>query len=90
MLLAMIERSSELGAHEVTLEVRVSNTVAQNLYRKYGFEVVGRRPGYYRDNDEDADLMTVSGVYTTEYQAKLKALREALEDRLLQGKARSA
>jgi [ribosomal protein S18]-alanine N-acetyltransferase len=90
MLLAMIERSIELRAHEVTLEVRVSNTVAQNLYRKYGFEVVGRRPGYYRDNDEDADLMTVSGVDTTEYQAKLKALRVALEDRLRQDKARSA
>jgi ribosomal-protein-alanine N-acetyltransferase len=90
MLLAMIERSSELRAHEVTLEVRVSNTVAQNLYRKYGFEVVGRRPGYYRDNDEDADLMTVSGVHTTEYLAKLKALREALEDRLRQDKTRSA
>ena len=89
MLLAMIERSSELGAHEVTLEVRVSNRVAQNLYRKYGFEVVGRRPGYYRDNNEDADLMTVSGVYIAEYQAKLKALREALEDRLRRNKTRS-
>jgi ribosomal-protein-alanine N-acetyltransferase len=84
MLLAMIDRSIELGAHEVTLEVRVSNTVAQNLYRKYGFEVVGKRPGYYRDNNEDADLMTLSGVHTAEYQAKLKALREALEDRLRQ------
>jgi ribosomal-protein-alanine N-acetyltransferase len=90
MLLAMIERSIELGAHEVTLEVRVSNTVAQNLYRKYGFEVVGRRPGYYRDNNEDADLMTVSGVFTPEYQAKLKMLRAALEDRLRQERARSA
>jgi ribosomal-protein-alanine N-acetyltransferase len=89
MLLAMIERSIELGAHEVTLEVRVSNTVAQSLYRKYGFEVVGRRPGYYRDNDEDADLMTVSGVHTAEYQARLKVLREALEDRLRRDKARS-
>ncbi len=90
MLLAMIERSIELGAHEVTLEVRVSNAVAQNLYRKYGFEVVGRRPGYYRDNNEDADLMTVSGVYTTEYQARLKALRAALEDRLRRDKARTS
>jgi ribosomal-protein-alanine N-acetyltransferase len=89
MLLAMIDRSVELGAHEVTLEVRVSNTVAQNLYRKYGFDVVGRRPGYYRDNNEDADLMTLSGVHTAEYQAKLKALREALEDRLRQDKIRS-
>jgi [ribosomal protein S18]-alanine N-acetyltransferase len=89
MLLAMIERSIELGAHEVTLEVRVSNTVAQSLYRKYGFEVVGRRPAYYRDNDEDADLMTVSGVHTAEYQAQLTALREALEDRLRRDKTRS-
>jgi [ribosomal protein S18]-alanine N-acetyltransferase len=89
MLLAMIDRSIELGAREVTLEVRVSNTVAQNLYRKYGFEVVGRRPGYYRDNHEDADLMTLSGVYTAEYQAKLTALRDVLEDRLRRDKARS-
>ena len=57
MLLAMLDRSIELGAHEVTLEVRVSNTVAQNLYCKYGFEVVGRRSSYYRDNDEDAVVM---------------------------------
>jgi ribosomal-protein-alanine N-acetyltransferase len=90
MLLAMIDRSIELGAHEVTLEVRASNAVAQNLYRKYGFQAVGRRPGYYRDNNEDADLMTVSGVNTQKYQAKLKSLRAALEDRLRQHKTRSA
>ncbi len=90
MLLAMIERSIELGAHEVTLEVRVSNTVAQNLYHKYGFVEVGRRPGYYRDNNEDANLMTVSNVHKAEYQAKLKALREALEVRLREAPVRSA
>jgi ribosomal-protein-alanine N-acetyltransferase len=90
MLLAMIERSIELGAHEVTLEVRVSNTVAQNLYRKYGFEVVGRRSGYYRDNNEDADLMTVSGVDKAEYQVKLNRLRAALEDRLRRAELRAA
>lgn len=90
MLLAMIERSIELGAHEVTLEVRVSNTVAQSLYRKYGFEVVGRRPSYYRDNDEDADLMTVHKVNEPEYQARLQALRQALEVRLRREQDRSA
>jgi ribosomal-protein-alanine N-acetyltransferase len=90
MLLAMIERSIELGAHEVTLEVRVSNTVAQNLYRKYGFEVVGQRTGYYRDNNEDAHLMTVRRVNTPAYQARLKILREALEDRLRRETVRAA
>jgi len=38
--------------------VRVTNDRAQNLYRKYHFEVVGRRKNYYRDNGEDALLMT--------------------------------
>ncbi len=85
MLLAMVERSIELGAVMVTLEVRVSNTVAQNLYRKYGFEVVGRRPHYYRDNDEDADLMTVTQIQSEVYRAKLRDLRAALEDRLRRG-----
>ncbi len=87
MLLAMIERSIELGAYEITLEVRASNTVAQTLYRKYGFDVVGQRPHYYRDNDEDADLMTVYKVNEPEYHAKLKALRAALEDRLQRDRA---
>lgn len=82
MLLAMVERSIELGAVMVTLEVRASNTVAQNLYRKYGLAVVGRRPRYYRDNDEDADLMTVDRVQDAAYQAKLRTLRAALEERL--------
>ncbi len=90
MLLAMIERSIELGATMVTLEVRVSNTVAQNLYRKYGFEIMGRRPRYYRDNDEDANLMTVDHVNTAAYQQRLGELRAALEDRLWRGVVRAA
>jgi len=88
MLLAMVERSIELGAVMVTLEVRVSNMVAQNLYRKYGFVVVGRRPRYYRDNDEDADLMTVDQIQSETYRAKLRDLHAALEDRLRRGEAR--
>lgn len=41
----------------MTLEVRKSNVVAQNLYKKYGFEECGIRPGYYADNKEDAVIM---------------------------------
>jgi [ribosomal protein S18]-alanine N-acetyltransferase len=82
MLLSMIERAIELNAFMVTLEVRVTNSVAQNLYKKYGFEVVGLRPRYYRDNNEDADLMTADGVQKPEYRQKLKDLWSALEDQL--------
>lgn len=41
----------------MTLEVRKSNIIAQNLYRKYGFIDSGIRPGYYQDNKEDAIIM---------------------------------
>ncbi|WP_424767966.1 ribosomal protein S18-alanine N-acetyltransferase [Paenibacillus sp. sgz302251] len=46
-----------LGAVKMTLEVRVSNEVAQGLYRKHGFEPSGIRPQYYSDNNEDALIM---------------------------------
>lgn len=82
ILLSMIERAIEMKAFMVTLEVRVTNSVAQNLYRKYSFEVVGLRPRYYRDNNEDADLMTVDGVQKVEYRQKLQVLKSSLEDQL--------
>jgi ribosomal-protein-alanine N-acetyltransferase len=43
----------------MTLEVRVSNVIAQNLYRKLGFQNGGIRRNYYSDNQEDALVMWV-------------------------------
>ena len=43
----------------MSLEVRVSNTIAQNLYRKLDFQNGGIRKGYYSDNLEDALVMWV-------------------------------
>lgn len=47
------------GARSMSLEVRVSNQVAQNLYRKLGFENGGIRKNYYTNNSEDALVMWV-------------------------------
>lgn len=44
----------------MSLEVRVTNVVAQNLYRKLGFQDGGIRKGYYTDNGEDALVMWVN------------------------------
>lgn len=55
---------ADRGIGEVTLEVRESNTGAQNLYSRFGFEVVGRRREYYRDNREDALVMTLEDVHS--------------------------
>lgn len=62
LLRAALRKARQMGAALATLEVRVSNHAAIKLYEKYGFEVVGRRKGYYRDNQEDALLMTADDI----------------------------
>lgn len=57
LLSELMRTASYLGMSKMTLEVRVSNTVAQNLYRKFGFTSAGTRPRYYSDNNEDAMIM---------------------------------
>ena len=48
------------GAKRLSLEVRVSNIVAQKLYQKFGFMPAGIRKNYYTDNNEDAMVMWVN------------------------------
>lgn len=48
------------GVSEFFLEVRESNINAKNLYRKLGFEVIGRRKRYYSETNEDALVMQLS------------------------------
>ncbi|MGL4650487.1 MAG: ribosomal protein S18-alanine N-acetyltransferase [Caldilineaceae bacterium] len=59
MLLHLIGCAREGQANAVTLEVRVGNIPAKALYAKWGFAEVGLRKRYYRDNNEDALLMTL-------------------------------
>jgi len=57
---AGLSAALERGCRSATLEVRTGNKIAQALYHAFGFEVVGVRPRYYRDNDEDALIMTLN------------------------------
>ena len=54
---ALVNLCRENKIVSMTLEVRVSNIVAQNLYKKYGFKLAGIRKEYYSDNKEDAMIM---------------------------------
>jgi ribosomal-protein-alanine N-acetyltransferase len=58
LLDGMLRQAAGLMAGKALLEVRAGNRAAQALYRKFGFQIVGRRKGYYKDNGEDAILMT--------------------------------
>lgn len=82
LLNGLIDHALELQANMLTLEVRVSNIAAQNLYAKYGFHIAGRRPRYYTDNREDALIMSTDPIQTPEYRARLNELRQHLFARL--------
>jgi ribosomal-protein-alanine N-acetyltransferase len=82
LLNGLIDAARDLGAHFLTLEVRVSNTIAQNLYLKYGFEARGTRRRYYTDNNEDALIMWTGALDAPDYQQRLRRLRTLLAERL--------
>jgi len=81
LLIATIELAQIVNAKVVTLEVRASNEIAQELYKKYGFRVVGRRPRYYSSDGEDAIIMSTDNITTTSFQSSLQQLKKAYAQR---------
>ncbi|MBP2651132.1 MAG: ribosomal-protein-alanine acetyltransferase [Firmicutes bacterium] len=57
LLATLLEHAKELGANAMTLEVRLSNTIARKMYEQAGFVERGRRRQYYTDTQEDALIM---------------------------------
>jgi len=82
LLVALIHRGIEVGARWMTLEVRASNLVAQNLYRKYTFKEMGVRRRYYSDNGEDALVMWTDALDSDSFQAALDQNERKLAERL--------
>ena len=80
LLLTLVTEAVARGAHTLSLEVRVSNNNAQAMYAKFGFSVVGVCKGYYIETREDALVMVVDDVLSTDYRLRLKRLREELEE----------
>lgn len=69
----LLAKAKSKGASRMTLEVRVSNTIAQTLYRKYGFVPCGLRPNYY--SDEDALIMWLDKMPDNDGQAAVQGQR---------------
>jgi ribosomal-protein-alanine N-acetyltransferase len=59
LLVKALDTAYAEGARTAFLEVRASNEAARRMYQKFGFEEAGRRERYYKDNNEDAILMTL-------------------------------
>ncbi len=67
----------------ITLEVRVSNIPAINLYTKYGFSSFGTRKGYYQDNNEDALIMWTKNIFFDEFKLNYDKIASELEGKII-------
>ncbi|MDQ3646498.1 MAG: ribosomal protein S18-alanine N-acetyltransferase [Actinomycetota bacterium] len=79
LLLAIVTEAMARGTRVLSLEVRTSNSVAQAMYAKFGFSVVGMRKGYYIETNEDALVMTVEDALSNDYRERLAGIRREIE-----------
>jgi ribosomal-protein-alanine N-acetyltransferase len=78
MLLALARTAVARGCTSLTLEVRVSNGAAQDLYRRFGFVPAGIRKGYYQETNEDALVMWAHDVDHPAYAERLGDIEATL------------
>ena len=81
LLMSSILRAMDKKAETMTLEVRVSNSVAQALYQKYGFKNTGLRKRYYTDNHEDAYIMSTDRIQSAEFRDVFGTLQNRFRSR---------
>ena len=77
LLIALVELAMAKKVRIVTLEARVSNQIAQNLYYKFGFDKLGVRKAYYLDNKEDAVIMSTEYIGSPSFKEKFTKAKTA-------------
>jgi len=78
LLLVLAREAISRGAASLTLEVRMSNRGAQELYRQFGFAPVGVRKNYYQEVNEDALVMWAHEVDRPDYTSLLDGIEHGL------------
>lgn len=68
LLMTVIKECYKDKVKFITLEVRVSNKRAINLYERFGFKSLGVRKKYYQDNNEDALIMWSENIFDKKYK----------------------
>ena len=69
LIVKILKDCYSAGIKYLTLEVRASNEPAIALYRKYGFNSLGTRKGYYQDNNEDALIMWTENIFYDKFKS---------------------
>lgn len=81
LMLGLMDVALILKARVMTLEVRLSNKPARELYGRFGFKPVGVRPRYYSDNGEDALIMTTEMLSSAPMTQRIAEMRERYGER---------
>jgi len=79
LLHAVVSAAIDRGAKSLTLEVRMTNNGAQELYHAFGFVPVGIRKNYYPEVNEDGLVMWASDIDKPEYRERIDALLTKVE-----------
>jgi ribosomal-protein-alanine N-acetyltransferase len=79
LLLDLARAAPGLGVRHLTLEVRVGNAPAQELYRRFGFGPVGVRKNYYAETGEDALIMWARDIDSDRYTGRLDTIEARLD-----------
>jgi ribosomal-protein-alanine N-acetyltransferase len=83
MLLVLMRQAMERNVADVTLEVRMGNQAAQDLYRRFGFAPGGVRKNYYAESGEDALIMWAHGIDSLDYAERLAEIEVSLPCELI-------
>jgi [ribosomal protein S18]-alanine N-acetyltransferase len=78
LLLALAHTARGWGCTGLTLEVRMGNAPAQELYRRFGFAPAGVRKGYYAETGEDALVMWAHDIDGQAYAERLREIEDGV------------
>lgn len=80
LFLGLMEEAVRRGAERASLEVRERNLIAQRLYKRFGYREAAIRKKYYSDNHENAIVMWVDNMRSSEYLQLLRDVRQLLDE----------
>jgi [ribosomal protein S18]-alanine N-acetyltransferase len=78
LLITCVRRGYDRGARWLTLEVRENNREAQHFYRRFGFEEIGLRYGYYAETEENAVIMVTGDITAVDYRKLIDSIESEI------------
>ena len=82
LLLSLLQDAIARKLAWATLEVNANNAKAINLYKKFGFEIIGKRKGYYQSTGEDALVLWLKKIQESDFETALAQWQQSLEMKL--------